>query len=73
VTLIHSIFNESLLKSLFYRDVLATIETLIRLFKINVTISVPCIHCLAEKSFNPYYFPLELCEEAAMKGFFPVF
>jgi small GTP-binding protein len=53
-----------------YRDVVATIETLIRLFKINVTVTVPCIHCLAEKSFNPYYFPLDVCEEAAIKGSF---
>lgn len=53
-----------------YRDVIATIETLIRIFKINVNLQVPCIHCMREKTFNPFYFPKEQCEEAAMKGSF---
>eukprot|EP01103_Thecamoeba_quadrilineata_P004097 TRINITY_DN1381_c3_g1_i1.p1 TRINITY_DN1381_c3_g1~~TRINITY_DN1381_c3_g1_i1.p1 ORF type:complete len:1903 (+),score=318.22 TRINITY_DN1381_c3_g1_i1:778-5709(+) len=36
--------------------------------KLNVHIFVPCVHCVEERSYDPFRFPLMMCESAARNG-----
>jgi len=52
------------------RDVIETIQSLLDdSFQLPTQIYIPCVHCLQFKNnHHPYKFPLEVCENAAVKG-----
>eukprot|EP00026_Physarum_polycephalum_P000022 Phypoly_transcript_00022.p1 GENE.Phypoly_transcript_00022~~Phypoly_transcript_00022.p1 ORF type:complete len:3281 (-),score=556.54 Phypoly_transcript_00022:159-8669(-) len=51
------------------QDIIDTINSMISdLYKIKVTVYVPCIHCIMENVDEPYLFSLEECQDAVMKG-----
>ncbi|KAF2071594.1 hypothetical protein CYY_007084 [Polysphondylium violaceum] len=52
------------------RDVIETIQSLLDdSFQLPTQIYIPCVHCLQLKTnHHPYKFPLEVCENAAVKG-----
>jgi len=55
--------------STIYRHVFETLETIKRTTpKINITTLVPCMHCVVNGIEPVYYFPMEVCEKAAMKA-----
>ncbi|KYR02814.1 leucine-rich repeat-containing protein (LRR) [Tieghemostelium lacteum] len=51
------------------RDITETIQSLLDdSFNLISLIYVPCIHCIQLGSHHPYKFPIEVCENAAVKG-----
>ncbi|GAM18438.1 hypothetical protein SAMD00019534_016130 [Acytostelium subglobosum LB1] len=51
------------------RDVIETIQSLLDdSFQLTTQIFIPCIHCILNNNTNPFKFPLEVCENAAVKG-----
>mmetsp|Transcript_33003 Transcript_33003/g.82965 ORF Transcript_33003/g.82965 Transcript_33003/m.82965 type:complete len:2143 (+) Transcript_33003:102-6530(+) len=52
------------------RIILETIESLVTgWFSLSMQVFIPCIHCIKElKLYDPYLFPLEECERAAIDG-----
>jgi tRNA A-37 threonylcarbamoyl transferase component Bud32 len=62
-----TIRTQDKLGSLF-RHVFETLDTVSRIMKLGVVVSVPCSHCLQNCATQPFYFPLEVCEKAAMRN-----
>jgi Leucine-rich repeat (LRR) protein/GTPase SAR1 family protein len=50
-----------------FRHVFEAFDTVCRIMKLGVVVSVPCSHCLQAHSLHPFFFPLEVCEKAAMR------
>lgn len=49
--------------------IIESIETLIRSwYKINMSIFIPCVHCVEERVPDPFYFTYENCESHAVQG-----
>lgn len=45
------------------QDIIDTLNSMISdLFKINVSVYVPCIHCIMDNVDEPYLFTLEVCQ-----------
>lgn len=37
-------------------------------YSVSVEILIPCIHCIREKNYQPYFFNIQDCEQAAIDG-----
>jgi small GTP-binding protein len=52
-----------------FRLVLDALDSLTTdFFHLSPSVSIPCCHCLEQRTSTPFMFPLEVCEMAAMRG-----